>query len=139
MTCEAFIGDRSCRNPNSVDVSEKKSLKYKQGWRAQIVFCIRISLLVRERNCAFINCKGQGFADNSSISGFDFPDDARALITTDWDFDGDLDVWVSCRNAPRIRLLENRSMKKADWLGIKLEGDGVSVTRCYWHRSSCYD
>ena len=118
------------QSPNSVEVSEKKSLKYKQGWRAlNRLLHQDKSFSGRERNCAFINCKGQGFADNSSISGFDFPDDARALITTDWDFDGDLDVWVSCRNAPRIRLLENRSMKKADWLGIKLEGDGVSVNK----------
>ena len=77
----------------------------------------------------FINCEGKGFADNSAISGFDFPDDARAVVATDWDFDGDLDVWVSCRNAPRIRLLENRSLNKSDWLGIKLEGDGSLVNK----------
>ena len=45
------------------------------------------------------------------------------------DFDGDLDVWLTCRNAPRVRLLENRSGDKTEWLGIKLEGDGVKVNR----------
>ena len=118
------------QSPISVNVSDESVLKYKQGWRAlnRLLHQDR-SFSGRERNCVFINCEGKGFADNSAISGFDFPDDARAVVATDWDFDGDLDVWVSCRNAPRIRLLENRSLIKSDWLGIKLEGDGSLVNK----------
>ena len=118
------------QSPLGANVSDESVLKYKQGWRAlnRLLHQDR-SFSGRERNCAFINCEGKGFADNSAISGFDFPDDARAVVATDWDFDGDLDIWISCRNAPRIRLLENRSVNKSDWLGIKLEGDGSQVNK----------
>ena len=118
------------QSPLAVNVSDESVLKYRQGWRAlnRLLHQDR-SFSGRERNCVFINCEGNGFADNSAISGFDFPDDARAVVATDWDFDGDLDVWVSCRNAPRIRLLENRSLNKSDWLAIKLKGDGSMVNK----------
>jgi len=118
------------QSPLSVDAPSDEMLKYKQGWRAlnRLLHKDR-SFSGRERNCAFINCEGKGFADNSAISGFDFPDDARAIVATDWDFDGDLDVWLSCRNAPRLRLLENRSQSQSHWLAIELEGDGVKVNK----------
>ena len=56
------------------------------------------SLSGRERNCAFLNL-GQAnaerrFAEVSTASGFDFPDDGRALALVDWDSDGDFDVDV---------------------------------------------
>ena len=61
-----------------------------------------------ERNCAYLNCgsspEAQGrFANVSAASGIDFPDDGRALVTTEWDQDGDLYIWIANRNAPRIR------------------------------------
>jgi tetratricopeptide (TPR) repeat protein len=118
------------QSPLTADGEADQSLLYKQGWRAlnRLLHQDR-SFSGRERNCAFINCNGKGFADNSAVTGFNFDDDARALVTNDWDFDGDLDVWLTCRNAPRVRLLENRSGDKTEWLGIKLEGDGVKVNR----------
>lgn len=118
------------QSPLTANDGEDKSLLYKQGWRAlnRLLHQDR-SFSGRERNCAFINCKGKGFADNSAVTGFNFADDARALVANDWDFDGDLDVWLTCRNAPRVRLLENRSEKNAEWLGVKLKGDGVKVNR----------
>ncbi|MEE3179012.1 MAG: hypothetical protein VX317_04960, partial [Verrucomicrobiota bacterium] len=62
----------------------------------------------QERNCIFLNpgssqaARGR-FADVSSVTGLDFDDDARALSPVDWDHDGDLDLWISNRNAPRLR------------------------------------
>ena len=52
-----------------------------------------------ERNVVFLNLGCQpapgsppDFADVSALSGFDFPDDARALASIDWDFDGDVNL-----------------------------------------------
>ncbi|MEO1996208.1 MAG: hypothetical protein ABGZ17_13140, partial [Planctomycetaceae bacterium] len=60
----------------------------------------------RERNCCFLNTTTASadrrttepvarFANISATSGIDLPDDGRALVTVDWDHDGDLDVWIS--------------------------------------------
>jgi tetratricopeptide (TPR) repeat protein len=60
-----------------------------------------------ERNCAFLNCGDGRFANISAVSGFDFDDDARAVANTDWDQDGDVDLWVTNRTGPRLRFLRN--------------------------------
>ena len=88
------------------DFSEPAIASYKQGWRA-------LSRLLHEdrtfsgneRHCAFLNTGGKeaSFADVSALTGFGFPDDGRGLATVDWDFDGDLDVWMTNRNSPRVR------------------------------------
>jgi tetratricopeptide (TPR) repeat protein len=62
------------------------------------------------------------FTDISGVSGFDFPDDARALAVVDWDHDGDLDVWVSNRTGPQVRFLRNNDVSQNHFLSIKLEG-----------------
>ncbi|QDV08187.1 ASPIC and UnbV [Planctomycetes bacterium Poly30] len=63
----------------------------------------------RERNCAYLNTRDGQFAAAASAVGFDFPDDARAVVTLDYDGDGDLDVITTNRTAPRLRVLLNRS------------------------------
>ena len=77
-----------------------------------------------ERNCMFLNTRGRRFATASATSGFDFLDDARAIALTDWDLDGDLDVWVSNRTAPRVRFLRNDLPASSErrFLGLRLEG-----------------
>ena len=42
-------------------------------------------------------------------AGFDVPDDARAIGLTDWDQDGDWDLWVANRNGPQLRFFQNNS------------------------------
>ena len=64
----------------------------------------------RERHCVFLNTgddEGEiaRFANVSAVTGLDLPDDGRAVAVVDWDHDGDLDLWISNRNAPRLRLL----------------------------------
>ena len=79
-----------------------------------------------ERNCSFLNSgDGEGsFVSASAISGLDFPDDGRRMAIVDWDQDGDLDLWLRNRTAPRLRLMINRSSRKEDdrFIAFKLVG-----------------
>jgi tetratricopeptide (TPR) repeat protein len=88
----------------------------------------------RERNCLFLNTRGPRFANVSASSGFDFLDDARAVALSDWDQDGDLDLWVSNRNGPRLRLLRNEWPRASPatsprFLALALEGNGTTTNR----------
>ncbi len=60
-----------------------------------------------ERNCCFLNLGNGRYANISATSGLDFADDARGLALTDWDRDGDLDLWITNRSGPRLRYLQN--------------------------------
>ena len=88
-----------------------------------------------ERNCVFLNTRaspnaGSRFANISSVSGLDFDDDARALIPVDWDHDGDLDLWISNRNAPRLRFLRNDSPADGkNSVVLRLLGNGTTCNR----------
>ena len=87
-----------------------------------------------ERNCCYLNpgdspTAGKRFANISAASGIDFPDDARALALVDWDQDGDLDLWTSNRNAPRLRFLRNEIPQKDSFALIRLVGDGTTTNR----------
>lgn len=51
--------------------------------------------------------------------------DSRAVATVDWDQDGDLDLWVSNRTAPRVRFLENNHSIHTGpnaFLAVRLQG-----------------
>jgi len=75
-----------------------------------------------ERNCCFLNLGEGNFADVSSVSGFDFPDDGRAVAQCDWDFDGDLDFWIANRSGPQVRFLQNDLETSHHYLAVRLEG-----------------
>ena len=64
-----------------------------------------------ERNCVFLNTRDGRFADISAGSGLDFPDDGRAIAVTDWDQDGDLDLWISNRNRSEEHTSELQSRR----------------------------
>jgi tetratricopeptide (TPR) repeat protein len=108
------------------DFSEQATLRYKQGWRAlnRLLHEDR-SFSGNERDCAFLNCGGDtpSFATVSAVTGFDFADDGRGLATADWDFDGDLDVWLTARTAPRVRFVKNNTAEKP-FVAFKLKGTG---------------
>ncbi len=76
----------------------------------------------RERNCFFLNTGGLRFADASAAAALDLPDDARGSAMTDWDGDGDLDILLTNRSAPRVRFLRN-DCAGGHWLAIRLTGD----------------
>jgi Flp pilus assembly protein TadD/thiol-disulfide isomerase/thioredoxin len=84
-----------------------------------------------ERNCCFLNTgSAEGrFANISALSGLDYDDDGRALSVVDWDHDGDLDVWISNRNAPQLRFLRNDNPAANRYVSLKLVGDGRTVNR----------
>ena len=80
----------------------------------------------RERNCAFMNCDGQAFANISAVSGLNYDDDGRALAVSDWDQDGDLDLWFLNRTGPRLRLMINQSDQRSSqsnkFVAFQLQG-----------------
>ncbi|MAH35790.1 MAG: hypothetical protein CMO42_11010 [Verrucomicrobiales bacterium] len=82
-----------------------------------------------ERNCFFINLGNGKFADISGLSGLDFPDDGRAISVTDWDNDGDLDLWITNRNAPRLRLMRNDTKEVNSFISLRLSGNGKTVNK----------
>lgn len=83
----------------------------------------------KERNCSFLNTGRGRFATISAVSGFDYPDDGRAVALTDWDHDGDTDLWIANRTAPRLRFLRNDTSTGNHFLTLQLAGDGVTVNR----------
>ena len=88
----------------------------------------------RERHCCFLNTGGPQFADVSATSGLDFVDDGRAAAVVDWDHDGDLDLWVANRTAPRVRFLRNNlsddnSKTDKHFLAIRLQGRSAQCNR----------
>lgn len=58
----------------------------------------------------------------SHLSGLGLDDDGRALAVCDWDRDGDQDIWLRNRNAPRLRLMLNGSENNAVAVSLCLEG-----------------
>ncbi len=83
----------------------------------------------RERNCCFLNTGQERFATISALSGLDFPDDGRSIAVTDWDLDGDQDLWISNRNAPRLRFLRNDTPSRNQFVSLKLAGNGSTTNR----------
>jgi len=109
-------------------------MRYKQGWQAlNRLLHEDGSFSGHERNCVFLNT-GQGgsterFADVSAATGLDFDDDGRAVAATDWDFDGDQDLWITNRTAPRVRFMRNDCAPGNHFLSVKLRGDGRGTNR----------
>ncbi len=96
---------------------------YQQAWDELSELIRRgASFSGHERNCAFLNLGHGPFANISSVSGIDFADDGRALGVVDVDVDGDLDVWVSNRTGPQLRLLRNRLPGERHFLQLRLHG-----------------
>ncbi|NQU47663.1 MAG: ASPIC/UnbV domain-containing protein [Planctomycetes bacterium] len=97
---------------------------YRQAW-ASIQEMTRnqgASWSGREENRLFLNLAGKSFADISSLGGADFADDARGVGTVDWDGDGQLDLVLRSRTAPRVRLMRNQNQNGGHYLALDLQG-----------------
>jgi tetratricopeptide (TPR) repeat protein len=93
-----------------------------------------MSISGHERHCVFLNTgaderAGERFACISAVSGLDFPDDGRGVSVVDWDHDGDQDLWISNRNAPRIRFLRNDTNSGHNFISLLLSGNGTTTNR----------
>ena len=77
-----------------------------------------------ERNAAFLSSGvgGLDLADAAPVLGLDHADDGRSAARLDVDFDGDDDLVVSSRTAPRLRVLANRLADGAEHLSVRLVG-----------------
>ena len=84
------------------------------------------SLSGYERNCCFLNTGTQRFATVSAATGLDFADDGRAIGLTDWDHDGDLDVWLTNRTGPRLRFMRNDGDHAVRFVSVKLTGSNCN-------------
>jgi len=58
----------------------------------------------------------------SSSTGIDYDDDGRALAVTDWDGDGDLDLWIRNRSGPQLRFLRNDGANDGHYVQFLLTG-----------------
>ena len=110
-------------SPSPLDKFRSSEVRnYHDAWRA-VMQLVRsgYSWSGYERNCVFLNCTDPGsvprFVDISAISGLDFPDDGRSVAVVDWDHDGDLDLWLRNRSAPRLRLMRNLTSHDASDAG----------------------
>lgn len=70
----------------------------------------------------FLNTHDRKFAAAASVTGLDHPSDSRSLSVTDWDGDGDLDLWMANRTGPRIRCLVNPQRPHGNWIALLLQG-----------------
>lgn len=99
------------------------SRSYKEGWRA-VNQLIREggSWSGRERNVAYRNAGEGRFEDVSFVSGLDFSGDGRAFAAFDADHDGRLDLALTFRTGPRLRLLRNEHAGPETALQLELRG-----------------
>ncbi len=103
---------------------DKPDSAYQQAWHALGRRILQgRSWSGRERHCAFLNTGGRRFATASFAAGVDFAEDGRGLALVDWDHDGDLDLWISHRSAPRARFLRNGLSSGSHHLALRLVGN----------------
>ncbi len=102
---------------------QSEVLRYDIGWKAlNTMLRSGRSLSGRERNCCYLNTKGDRFANVSSAADIDFDDDGRVVAVCDWDYDGDLDFWIANRTGPQVRFLRNDAANDHHFASFRLEG-----------------
>jgi hypothetical protein len=103
--------------------TEATNSDYKNGWRAiNKLLSQGKSWSGHEANCMFVNMDDGKFADSSVISGLNFKDDGRSAVAHDIDLDGNLDLLVTNRTAPRLRVMRNQAESNHNFIQLKLVG-----------------
>ena len=80
----------------------------------------------RERTFSYRNAGAFSFVDDSLLSGLGFPDDGRALVETDLDGDGRLDLIVRNRTSPILRVFQGKG-PAGRWTSFRLEGNAPNM------------
>lgn len=113
----------------TADATEKGEplARYQQSW-ATVNSLLKQgkSWSGHERHCAYLNTGGKGrMVDISAVSGLHYADDGRGMAATDWDGDGDLDLWLTNRTAPAVRFLRNDVSRQDNehWIAFRLVGE----------------
>ncbi|MGH0034155.1 MAG: FG-GAP-like repeat-containing protein [Myxococcota bacterium] len=84
------------------------------------------SLPMSETPNVVFESDGAGGYTRLVSSGFELTDDARGLVSFDYDRDGDLDVLVT-NHAEPVRLFENQSTGQGSWLTVRLSPDPLAI------------
>ncbi len=110
------------------DEQEPESPEYR-GAQASLARMIATgrSFSARERNVAFWNTGDRRFAEAGAVSGLDAEADGRALAVSDFDRDGDLDLWTTNRTAPALSLFENGLETAGRSLSLLVRGDARPI------------
>ena len=96
--------------------------EYEGGWNAINQFIREdYSWNGREPNVFFVRRDGK-YWDVSGLSGLDFADDSRTFALTDFDRDGNVDIFLKSRLGPQVRAMQNRSTEGRASICFKLRG-----------------
>jgi len=121
------LDDMSLLFPHSTDDGSDKNQELSAGSTNDAFFdAARLrhySIHSRQRTRCYASIGAGGFAEVSSVSGFNsgYPDDSRALAATDWDQDGDVDVLLVNRTGPQLRFFIN-GLNRRNSISFKLTG-----------------
>jgi thiol-disulfide isomerase/thioredoxin len=80
-----------------------------------------------ERNKVWFNTEGTGHADLSDLSGADSPNDGRAVLATDFDDDGDIDIFVHNLQRERHSLYRNDMQTGGKFLKVRLQATSTNA------------
>ncbi len=113
-------------------VKAQPSAAYENGWNALNQFIREdYSWNGREPNVLHVR-RGERYFDFSGVSGLDFAEDSRAFAVTDFDGDGQPDIFLKSRLGPQVRILQNNCAGANQSISFRLQGtksnrDGIGA------------
>ncbi len=103
---------------------ELKTKKDQFGTQHQVSDMCRqgISYEGFQRNVCLLTLGSKRFSNYSNSSGINVIQDGRGIARTDWDGDGDIDLIINSRTAPRLRIFKNNYDSMNQYLKLRLRG-----------------